>query len=75
MGFDRTGAIATTAAAPQSPVAPAAEAPSRPAKRGAGEVRRWRGWLSPLSRRILALNVLTLLIPVIGMLYLDQLYK
>ena len=31
--------------------------------------RRWR---SPLTRRILALNVLTLVIPIIGLLHLDQ---
>ncbi len=33
---------------------------------------RLRGWRSPLTRRILALNVLTLLIPVLGLLHLDQ---
>ncbi len=41
----------------------------------ASQVRRahrLRGWRSPLTRRILALNVLTLLIPVLGLLHLDQ---
>jgi len=34
--------------------------------------RRRRGWRSPLTRRILAVNVLALLIPVLGLLHLDQ---
>jgi two-component system, OmpR family, sensor histidine kinase ChvG len=79
MGFDRTGKLPTPPDA-QSPALPAAEAPPAPSRKVArpaaakspGRVRRWRGWLSPLTRRILALNVLTLLIPVTGMLYLDQ---
>jgi len=40
--------------------------PSRPAK------RRPRGWRSPLTRRILTINVLVLLIPVLGLMHLDQ---
>jgi two-component system sensor histidine kinase ChvG len=80
MGFDRTGKLAPPPAA-QSPAVPVGEAqaprprgPAAPAAaaRRPGRVRRWRGWLSPLTRKILALNVLTLLIPVTGMLYLDQ---
>ena len=31
-----------------------------------------RGWRSPLTRRILALNVLILVIPILGLLHLDQ---
>lgn len=31
-----------------------------------------RGWHSPLTRRILAINVLTLVIPILGLLHLDQ---
>ncbi len=38
----------------------------RPAK------RRPRGWRSPLTRRILTINVLVLLIPVLGLMHLDQ---
>ncbi len=34
--------------------------------------RRPRRWISPLTRRILALNVLVLLVPVLGLLHLDQ---
>ncbi|MFQ5773746.1 MAG: stimulus-sensing domain-containing protein [Kiloniellaceae bacterium] len=34
--------------------------------------RRRRRWLSPLTRRILVLNVLVLVIPVLGLLHLDQ---
>ena len=34
--------------------------------------RTRRGWPSPLTRRILALNVLVLLIPVLGLLHLDD---
>ena len=33
---------------------------------------RGRGWRSPLTRRILALNILVLVIPVLGLLHLDQ---
>ncbi|MEQ8355649.1 MAG: stimulus-sensing domain-containing protein [Kiloniellaceae bacterium] len=46
---------------------------------GAGEAtaarparRRPRGWRSPLTRRILTINVLVLLIPVLGLMHLDQ---
>ena len=35
-------------------------------------VRRPRGFRSPLTRRILALNVLVLVIPVLGLLHLEQ---
>ena len=37
-------------------------------------LRRWRrhGWRSPLMRRILLVNVLVLMIPVLGLLHLDQ---
>lgn len=34
--------------------------------------RRRRGWRSPLTRRILLVNVLVLVIPVVGLLHLDQ---
>lgn len=34
--------------------------------------RRPRGWRSPLTRRILTINVLVLLIPVLGLMHLDQ---
>ncbi len=40
--------------------------PPRPAR------RRPRGWRSPLTRRILTINVLVLLIPVLGLMHLDQ---
>jgi two-component system sensor histidine kinase ChvG len=37
-------------------------------------LRRWRrhGWRSPLMRRILLVNVLVLMIPILGLLHLDQ---
>ncbi|MGF1592360.1 MAG: stimulus-sensing domain-containing protein [Kiloniellaceae bacterium] len=41
-------------------------APSRPQR------RRPRGWRSPLTRRILTINVMVLLIPVLGLMHLDQ---
>jgi len=34
--------------------------------------RRKRGWRSPLTRRILTVNVVALLIPVLGLMHLDQ---
>jgi two-component system, OmpR family, sensor histidine kinase ChvG len=34
--------------------------------------RRPRGWRSPLTRRILTINVMVLLIPVLGLMHLDQ---
>jgi len=34
--------------------------------------RRRRGWRSPLTRRILLLNLLVLVIPVVGLMHLDQ---
>jgi len=40
--------------------------PQRPVR------RRPRGWRSPLTRRILTINVLVLLIPVLGLMHLDQ---
>jgi two-component system sensor histidine kinase ChvG len=40
--------------------------PQRPVR------RRPRGWRSPLTRRILTFNVLVLLIPVLGLMHLDQ---
>ncbi len=48
------------------PRAPEAELPA-PRRR-----RRKRGRLSPLTRRILALNVLAIAIPIAGLLYLDD---
>ena len=42
-----------------------------PHRASAGRRMR-RGWRSPLTRRILALNVLTLVIPIVGLLHLDQ---
>ena len=38
----------------------------------ARRVRRPRGFASPLTRRILALNVLVLAVPILGLLHLDQ---
>ncbi|RMD64124.1 MAG: HAMP domain-containing protein [Alphaproteobacteria bacterium] len=38
----------------------------------AAHIRRRRGWPSPLTRRILLLNVLVLVIPILGLLHLDQ---
>lgn len=52
---------------PKEPKAPeqAEDKPKRP--------RRYRrGWPSPLTRRILALNVLVLLVPVLGLLHLED---
>jgi two-component system sensor histidine kinase ChvG len=56
-----------------------ARAPAGPAKAAAGQAlgraglgRRRRRLISPLTRRILALNVLVLMIPVLGLLHLDQ---
>ena len=42
------------------------------ARRGILRRARRRGWRSSLTRRILVLNVLVLLIPVLGLLHLDQ---
>ncbi|CAE7890018.1 chvG, partial [Symbiodinium necroappetens] len=43
------------------------------AKGGEASARRRRpAWRSPLTRRILALNMLVLLIPILGLLHLDQ---
>jgi two-component system sensor histidine kinase ChvG len=63
--------------APRSPAAPAPpavgrgrEAPGRDA--GIARRRRRKGRLSPLTRRILALNVLAIAIPIAGLLYLDD---
>ena len=39
---------------------------------GRAPPRRRRRWISPLTRRILTLNVLVLTIPVLGLLHLDQ---
>ncbi|MBK1671132.1 histidine kinase [Rhodovibrio sodomensis] len=45
----------------------------QPAERRRGRRRRPRGaWRSPLTRRILALNVLVLAVPVLGLLHLEQ---
>ncbi len=45
----------------------------QPANRERGRRRRARGaWRSPLTRRILALNVLVLAVPVLGLLHLEQ---
>ncbi|MEX0696577.1 MAG: stimulus-sensing domain-containing protein [Dongiaceae bacterium] len=54
-------------ALPVRPVAP----PGQVAERAAARPRR-RARLSPLTRRILTLNVLALAIPVVGLLYLDE---
>ncbi len=40
---------------------------AKPAKR-----RRRQRWISPLTRRLLTVNVLVLLIPVLGLMHLDQ---
>lgn len=44
-------------------VAEAVRAPKRP---------RRKGWRSPLTRRILAINVIALVVPILGLLHLDQ---
>ncbi|MEO3427654.1 stimulus-sensing domain-containing protein [Pelagibius sp. CAU 1746] len=63
----RAGGAAGRAAETPADAAPHAEgAPPRPAR------RRPRGWRSPLTRRILTINVLVLLIPVLGLMHLDQ---
>jgi two-component system sensor histidine kinase ChvG len=63
----RTGGASGPAADKSSDAAPPAEgATPRPAR------RRPRGWRSPLTRRILTINVLVLLIPVLGLMHLDQ---
>jgi two-component system sensor histidine kinase ChvG len=49
-----------------------AQAPRREAVPAAAGHRRRPAWRSPLTRRILALNMLVLLIPVLGLLHLDQ---
>ncbi|MHA1599979.1 MAG: stimulus-sensing domain-containing protein, partial [Alphaproteobacteria bacterium] len=53
-----------------------ARKPGRPQKQVKEEPRRprryRRGWPSPLTRRILALNVLVLLVPVLGLLHLED---
>src|SRR5690606_31940290 len=54
---------------PAAAVTQQTQTPAPPARR---RRRLSRHWLSPLTRRILALNVLSLLIPVVGLLYLDQ---
>jgi len=46
-------------------------------KEGAQTAPKWRkrarrGWRSPLTRRILAVNILALVVPVMGLLHLDQ---
>ena len=53
-------------AAPDAPTPAAEVSASRPGR------RRPRGWRSPLTRRILTINVLVLLIPVLGLMHLDQ---
>jgi two-component system sensor histidine kinase ChvG len=87
MGFDqagrlraapsaRSGAARADAAqpAPADRLTDRPAAPEKPASSAASRRsrRQPRSWPSPLTRRILALNVLSLLIPVIGLLYLDQ---
>ena len=34
--------------------------------------RRLKGWRSPLTRRVLIINMAALLIPILGLLHLDQ---
>ncbi|HMA14883.1 MAG: stimulus-sensing domain-containing protein [Bacteroidota bacterium] len=58
----RGPAVGESAAAAQ----PGEESHQRPLR------RRPRGWRSPLTRRILTINVLVLLIPVLGLMHLDQ---
>lgn len=60
---------------PETPargVADPAEPASAGAKRRRARRRRRRGWRSPLTRRILLLNLLVLVIPVMGLMHLDQ---
>ena len=59
-----------------------AERPMKPQRRALGAAMglralrerfgRHRGWRSPLMRRILALNVLVLAVPILGLLHLNQ---
>ncbi|GIL00033.1 MAG: histidine kinase [Alphaproteobacteria bacterium] len=60
---DRSGATAKTAEPAAEPRAPSAEAVRR--------LRRRRR-LTPLTRRILVLNIMALVIPVVGLLYLSE---
>jgi len=48
------------------------KAKGQPQDKSQGPRRYRRGWPSPLTRRILALNVLVLLIPVLGLLHLND---
>jgi len=64
----------TRAERPETP-RPAARTPRRPPQQAAPpEPRRRRrpAWRSPLTRRILLVNTLVLLIPVLGLLHLEQ---
>ncbi|MFQ6018527.1 MAG: stimulus-sensing domain-containing protein [Kiloniellaceae bacterium] len=79
--MDRGLTVRAAAATAQRPVPgpgdKTARRARRPGERGsakpAGTARgRRRGWPSTLTRRILTLNVLVLLIPVLGLLHLDQ---
>jgi len=66
-GADSGGAARRPAGSEAAAAAqPAEEFQQRPAR------RRPRGWRSPLTRRILTINVLVLLIPVLGLMHLDQ---
>jgi two-component system, OmpR family, sensor histidine kinase ChvG len=53
---------------------PATDAPPRPIStpRGRTHASRRPLWQSPLTRRILAVNILAIAIPVVGLLYLDN---
>ncbi len=67
------GGYESLAAAPADRAVTAPAAAVRPAKAAASDAReRRRGRGSPLTRRILILNILALVIPVAGLLYLAQ---
>lgn len=60
-------------AAPRLASRDAARGETKPRREAVPAGRRRRpAWRSPLTRRILALNMLVLLIPVLGLLHLDQ---
>jgi two-component system, OmpR family, sensor histidine kinase ChvG len=69
--FRRTPSAAD-AAAPGAAESRKGEAESGGREGRTKPVRSRRGWRSPLTRRILALNILVLVIPVVGLLHLEQ---
>lgn len=70
-GQRKTRRIGAPRRAAKSDMAPPADAAER-AARLARARRQRRGWTSSLTRRILAINVLVIMIPVLGLLHLGQ---